>query len=120
MMHEVRIIPLNGRSHVGSRIGLWLGDSRGRWEDRTLVVDTTNFNDRRRFRGATSQLHLIERFTRIDADTIQYRLTVTDPATFAAPWTLENGLRKATGPMFEVACHEGNYSLCRHPLGSTG
>jgi hypothetical protein len=111
MMHEVRIIPLNGRPHVGPRVGMWLGDSRGHWEGRTLVVDTTNFNAKRLFRGATTQLHLVERFTRLDADTIQYRLTVTDPSTYATSWSLENGLRKVSGPMFEVACHEGNYGL---------
>ena len=83
----------------------------GWWEGETSVVETTNFNDKKRFRGATAQLHLVERFTRLDADTIEYRLTVTDPETFARPWTLENGLRRADGGIYEVACHEGNIGL---------
>ena len=111
MMHETRIIPLDGRAHVGAGVRTWLGDSRGRWEGRTLVVDTTNFNERRLFQGATPQLRIVERLTRLDADTIDYRLTVTDPATFTRPWTLENALRKADGGMYEVACHEGNIGL---------
>jgi len=111
MMHEARIIPLDRRPHVGSGVRMWLGDSRGRWEGQTLVVETTNFNAKKLFRGATEQMHLVERFTRLDADTIEYRLTVTDPATFSRPWTLENGLRKADGALYEVACHEGNYGL---------
>jgi hypothetical protein len=111
MMHEVRIIPIDGRPHVGEGIRQWLGDSRGRWEGRTLVVETTNFNDKRLFRGATRDLRLVERFTRIDADTIAYQLTVSDPATFATPWTIENVLRKPHGVLYEVACHEGNYGL---------
>lgn len=111
MMHETRIVPLDGRAHAGPGVRSWLGDSRGRWEGRTLVVDTTNFNERKLFRGATSQLQLRERLTRLDADTIAYKLTVSDPATFARPWTLENALRKGSGDLYEVACHEGNYGL---------
>jgi hypothetical protein len=111
MMHETRVIPLDGRPHVGSNIRQWHGDSRGRWEGQTLVVETTNFNDKRLFRGATRNLRLVERFTPLDAETISYRLTVSDPATFASPWTIENALRKADGQMYEVACHEGNYGL---------
>ena len=111
MMHEVRIIPLDGRPHVGAGIRSWLGDSRGRWDGNTLVVETTNFNDQRLFRGATKDLRMVERFTRLDDDTIAYRVTVTDPATFAAPWTIEHALRKGDGMLYEVACHEGNYGL---------
>jgi hypothetical protein len=111
MMHEMRIVPLDGRPPVNPVIGQWMGDSRGRWEGQTLVVETANFNDKRLFRGATQHLRLVERFTRLDADTIRYQLTVSDPATFSAPWTLENALRKADGQMYEVACHEGNYGL---------
>ncbi len=111
MMHETRIIPLDGRSPVGPKIRAWHGDSRGHWEGQTLVVETTNFNEQRRFEGATSQLRLVERFTRLGSDTIRYRLTVSDPATFSRPWTLENGLRRSAGPLYEVACHEGNYGL---------
>lgn len=111
MMHEARIIPLGSRPHVGKGVGLWLGDSRGRWEKQTLVVETTNFSAKRLFRGATDQLRTVERFTRLNADTIEYKLTVTDPATFTQPWTIENGLHKAHGDLYEVACHEGNYGL---------
>ena len=111
MMHEHRVIPLGDRPHVGSGIRLWAGDSRGWWEGQTLVVETTNFNDKKLFRGATRGLHLVERFTRLDADTIEYRLTVTDPATFTRPWTLVNGLRRSDAGMYEVACHEGNIGL---------
>ena len=111
MMHEARVIPLDGRPHPGAGVKTWLGDSRGRWDGRTLVVETTNFNDRRLFRGSTDQLTLVERFTRVDADTIDYRLTVSDPAAFSRPWTLENTLRKGQGAMYEVGCHEGNLGL---------
>jgi hypothetical protein len=111
MMHEARVIPLDGRPALGVGIQTWNGDSRGRWEGKTLVVETANFNGRRLFRGATSQLRLVERFTRRDDQTIDYRLTVSDPATFAQPWTLENALRKGEGELYEVGCHEGNIGL---------
>jgi len=111
MMHEVRMVPLDRRPHVGSGIRQWLGDSRGWWEGSTLVVETTNFNDARLFQGATRNLRLVERFTRVDRDTITYRLTVTDPATFAQPWTLENSLWRTDEGLYEAACHEGNSGL---------
>jgi len=111
MMHEARVIPLDGRPRLGEAIRQWLGDSRGWWEGDTLVVETTNFNDQRRFRGATRNLRLLERFRRVDADTITYQLTVTDPVTFTQPWTLENGLWRRDQRIYEVACHEGNYGL---------
>ena len=85
--------------------------NRTPWGDPDLQGVWSNFNDKKLFRGATSQMRLVERFTRLDADTIEYRLTVTDPATFARPWTIENGLRKADGALYEVGCHEGNYGL---------
>ena len=111
MMHEVRVIPLDRRAHVGDGVRMWSGDSRGWWEGQTLVVETTNFNDKKQFRGATGQLHLVERFTKLSADTIEYRLTVTDPETFSQPWTLVNGLWRADAGIYEVACHEGNIGL---------
>ena len=111
MMHEARVVPLDRRPHVGAGVRMWTGDSRGWWDGQTLVVETTNFNDNKRFRGASTGLHTIERFTRLDADTIEYRLTVTDPATFTQPWTLVNGLRRAEGGIYEVGCHEGNIGL---------
>ena len=110
-MHDVRVIPLDRRPHVGRNIRQWLGDSRGWWEGRTLVIETTNFNDNRRFQGASKDLRLVERFTRVDHNTISYRLTVTDPTTYARPWTLENAWWRTDEPMFEVGCHEGNIGL---------
>ena len=111
MMHEARVIPLDRRPPIGPGVQQWLGDSRGRWDGQTLVVETTNFNDRRLFRGATTGLKLVERFTRKDANTIVYQLTVIDPATFAHPWTIENALWRTGEEMYEVACHEGNSGL---------
>ncbi len=111
MMHETRVIRLDAGPHVDAGVRMWSGDSRGWWEGQTLVVETTNFNDRKLFQGASAQLHLVERFTRLDGDTIEYRLTVTDPLTFKQPWTLVNGLRRADGGIYEVACHEGNIGL---------
>jgi hypothetical protein len=111
VMHEMRIIPLDGRPHLPSSITQWLGDSRGRWDGETLVIETTNFNDKRRFQGATGALRLVERLTRVNADTMDYELTVSDPATFTRPWTMINTLRTTRGPIYEFACHEGNYGL---------
>ena len=111
MMHEARVIPLDRRPPIGESVRQWLGDSRGRWEGQTLVIETTNFNDRRLFRGATSGLRLVERFTRQDADTIRYQLTVIDPSTFGRPWSIENGLWRTGEEMYEAACHEGNTGL---------
>ena len=111
MMHEHRIIPLDRRPPLGANIGQWLGESRGWWEGKTLVVETTNFNDKRLFYGSTKALRTVERFTRTDNDTITYRLTVTDPDTFSQPWTIENNFWRSDEGVFEVACHEGNYGL---------
>ncbi len=108
---EIRIIPLDGRPPLDPSIRKWAGDSRGRWEDGSLVVETTNFNNMVDFQGATDGLRIVERFTRVDADTIDYELTATDPASFAQEWTLANTLRKVAGPIYEYACHEGNYGL---------
>jgi hypothetical protein len=111
MMHEARIVPLDRRPRLGAGIRQWHGDSRGWWDGRTLVVETTNFNDKRLLQGATKDLQLVERFTRTDTDTISYRLTVTDPNTYSRPWTVENSLWRTDERMYEVACHEGNYGL---------
>lgn len=110
-LHEHRIIPLDRRQHIGPQIRQWLGDSRGHWEGQTLVVETTNFNDRMLFHGATSELRLVERFTRVDVNTIMYRMTVTDQATFTGAWTVENALRKSDAMIYESDCHEGNRGL---------
>jgi hypothetical protein len=110
-IHEARIIPLDGRPHLPSTVRLWLGDSRGRWEGDTLVVDTTNFSDKTNFRGSTDGLHMIERITRIDADTLNYEVTFEDPTTWTRPWTVQIPMPKTQGSMYEYACHEGNYGL---------
>jgi len=111
MIHDVRIIPLDGRPHLPQHIRQWLGDSRGRWEGNTLVVDTTNFTDKTHFRGADRNLHLIERFTRVDPNTILYEFTVDDPTAFTKTWKAQAPLTKTAGPIYEYACHEGNYSM---------
>jgi hypothetical protein len=111
MMREARVIPLDGRAHVGSNIRQWMGDSRGRWEGNTLVVETTNFNRQHEFRGASDNLRLVERFTRLDADTIDYHVTASDPATWTASWTAAVPLNKTSDVMYEYACHEGNYGM---------
>ena len=111
MIHDVRVIPLDGRPHLPPTIRSWMGDSRGRWEGNTLVVDTTNFNDQASFRGSTSNLHLIERFTRVDADTLNYEFTLDDSKAFARPWTAMIPTTRIDEPIFEYACHEGNYAL---------
>jgi len=109
---QLRIISLDGRPHIGQNIRQWLGDSRGRWEGNTLVVDTTNFTDKTNFRGWSNEnLHLVERFTRVDADTIDYQFTVDDPTTWTKPWSAAVPMAKSEGPIFEYACHEGNHSL---------
>jgi hypothetical protein len=111
MIHDVRIIPLDGRPHISSAIRRWMGDSVGHWEGDTLVVDTTNFTGQSRYRGSDRNLHVVERFTRTGADTIQYRFTIDDPTAFTRPWTGEIAMSRAPGPIYEYACHEGNYSL---------
>jgi hypothetical protein len=111
MIHDVRVIPLDGRPHVPSGVRQWMGDPRGHWEGDTLVVDTTNFTGKTRFRGASENLHLIERFTRTAPGTILYEFTVDDPATFIKPWTAAVTMNKTQGPIYEYACHEGNYAM---------
>jgi hypothetical protein len=111
MIHDVRIIPLDRRLHLNKNIRLWMGDSTGYWEGDTLVVDTTNFTDKTHFRGSDQNLHLIERFKRTGPETILYRFTVDDPSAFTKPWTGEITMAKTAGPLYEYACHEGNYSM---------
>ena len=107
--HHTRVIPTDGRPHISQNIRQWQGDSVGRWEGNTLVVDTTNFTAlTANFRGSSEKLHLVERFTRVSDDTIIYEFTVEDPATWAKPWTAEIPMTKSEGPIYEWACHEGN------------
>ena len=121
LMHDTRIIYLDGHAHPPPAIQYLAGHSRGRWEGDTLVVDTTNFTDQTNFRGPpattrqeishTRSLHVIERFTRTDKNTIHYEFTVEDPATWSRPWSGEMSIRSMEGPIYEYACHEGNYGL---------
>jgi hypothetical protein len=110
-IHEVRIIPLDGRPHVGQAIRPWLGDSRGRWEGNTLVVETTNFHPETNYEGSGPNRTVIERFTLTDANTLSYEFTVNDPTTWTRAWTGEVPWRRDEGPIFEYACHEGNYGM---------
>jgi len=111
MIHDVRIIPLDGRPHLSANGRQWMGDPRGHWEGDTLVVDTTNFTNKTHFRGADENLHLVERFKRTGPNTILYQFTVDDPTAFTKSWTGEVPFTRSTAPMFEYACHEGNYSM---------
>ncbi len=118
MIHDVRIIPLDGHPHLPPAIRQWMGDPRGHWEGDTLVVDTTNFTNKTHFRGADENLHLVERFTRTGPDTIQYRFSVDDPTAFTKSWTGEAPLTRAEGPIYEYACHEANYAMSNILRGS--
>ena len=125
MVHDTRIIPLDGRPHSSSNIRTWLGDSRGHWDGSTLVVDTINFNDKLdggvympghrgalfTQRGSGETLHVVERFTRVGADTINYEFTMDDPQTYTKPWTVLVPMAKTDDQIYEYACHEGNYAL---------
>lgn len=111
MIHDARIVPLDGRAHAAPEIRRWQGDSRGRWEGDTLVVDTTNFTDRTSFRGSSDQLHLVERFTRVGAATLLYEFTVQDPATFTTPWSVALPMTRTKDRILEYACHEANYAM---------
>jgi hypothetical protein len=111
MIHDARVIPTDGRPHLPSNVRQWLGDSRGHWEGDTLVVETTNFTDKTNFRGASENMRLVERFTRVDANTIAYEFTVNDPSSFTKPWTAQIPMKKNSEPLYEYACHEGNYAM---------
>ena len=106
MIHDARIVPMDGRPH--GTVPRWMGDSRGRWDAGTLVIDTIAFTDKTNFRGADEKLHLVERFTRVDADTIEYQFTAEDPTVWTRSWTAAFPLHKTSDRMYEYACHEGN------------
>jgi hypothetical protein len=110
MVHDVRIIRMNAQ-HAPPAVRQWLGDSVGHWEGDTLVVDTTNFSPMVRFRGSSENLHVIERFKRADANTIVYKATIDDPTTFSKTWSVEYPFMATDGPIYEYACHEGNYAM---------
>jgi hypothetical protein len=113
LIHESRIIPLDGRPHLNADVPQWMGDSRGHWEGNTLVVDTTNFHPKTNFQGSHETLHLIERYTRVADDTLEYQFTIDDPHTFTRTWTASWPWYRVTDAVsiFEYACHEGNYAM---------
>jgi hypothetical protein len=111
MVHDTRIVPLDGSTHPPENLRQWKGDSRGRWEGDTLVVETSNFTDKAPFYGSGKGMHLSERFTRVDADTLLYEFTIVDPEMFTKPWTVSVPMKKNSEPIYEYACHEGNYSM---------
>jgi len=111
MIHDARIIPLDGRRHVGDNIRQLLGDSVGHWEGDTLVVDTTNYSPKSNFRGSHQNLHVIERFTRVGPNRIDYQITLNDPTTWVMPWTLMIPLKKTNEEIYEYACHESNEGM---------
>jgi hypothetical protein len=110
MVHDARIIRMN-TEHLPKTIRKWMGDSVGRWEGDTLVIDTTNFTDKTRFRGATEDMHVVERFTRVAPNALLYQFTIDDPATWARPWTGEYTWPATNEKIYEYACHESNYAL---------
>jgi hypothetical protein len=121
MIHDARIIPIDGRPHLPPSVRQWMGDPRGHWEGNTLVVETTNFTNKTSdvaaglrgttFRGSDDKLRLIERFTRVDPNTMLYQFTVDDPTAFTKQWSAEIPMTKITSPLLEYACHEGNYAM---------
>jgi hypothetical protein len=117
LVHDARVIRING-SHLPATVQRWLGDSIGRWEGDTLVVDTTNFRSDTHFRGSGERLHVVERFTRVDANTIRYRVTAEDPDTWSTPWTAEIPFKSSNERIFEYACHEGNRSIENYMRGA--
>ena len=113
MVHTVRVVPLAERSGsaLADGIAQWSGHSRGHWDGDTLVVETANFDADRNWRGSSTGMRLVERFTRVDAETLEYEYTVTDPDTWVAPWTVNLPMVRSDLPLFEYACHEGNYAM---------
>ena len=122
MVHDVRFIPVDGHPHLSQDIRQWNGDSRGHWENDTLVVETTNYSDKttwRGFQGSGRTLRAVERFTRFDGDTIDYQFTIDDPTTYTRPWTADLPLTHLPSyVIYEYACHEGNYSSANVLIGA--
>ena len=118
MIHDARIIPLDDPAAPPGGVQQWIGLSRGRWEGDALVVETTNFNGKNPFQGSGDRMRVTERFTRVSDDVIEYRFTVDDPGTWDRPWTAVNLMQRTRGPLFEFACHEGNYGLYNTLVGA--
>ncbi|MEQ1729917.1 MAG: hypothetical protein ABL982_16245 [Vicinamibacterales bacterium] len=110
-IHDARVISLTRRTHLPAAIRPWAGDSIGRWEGDTLVVDTTNFSSRTTLRGSGTGLHVVERFSLKGGNTLRYQFSIDDPASFTRPWSGDSEMSRTEGPLFEYACHEGNYSM---------
>jgi hypothetical protein len=119
MIHDTRIIPTDGRPHLPANVQQWFGDPRGHWEGDTLVVETTNFTNRTTLQQAptTDKMKVTERFTRVDANTVKYQFTVDDPGTWTKPWSGELNMTKIDSPLYEYACHEGNYGMANNLSG---
>jgi len=111
MVHDIRLVPLDGRPHIPDQVRQWHGDPRGYWDGDTLVVESTNFSAKTSFRRASDNLHLTERFTRVADDMLLYEFTVNDPTTWVDPWTVSFPMLASDQPLYEFACHEGNYGL---------
>jgi len=118
MIHDVRVIPLDNRAQPPQDVRQWTGLSRGRWHGNTLVVETTNFNGKNAFRGASENMQVTERFTRVADDMIDYKFTIEDPATWDRAWTVDAPLARTGGPIFEFACHETNYGIANILAGA--
>ena len=118
MVHNARIVPLDGRAHLPAQLRQWTGDSRASWDGDTLVVETRNFLGATSLRGSSANLRLSERFTRVDADTLLYGFTVIDPTSWKRPWTAQVEMTRTDEPLYEYACHEGNYSMASSLSGA--
>jgi hypothetical protein len=120
MIHDTRVIPTDNRPHLPAEVKEWMGDARGHWEGDTLVVETTNFTNRTSLQGAptTEMMKVIEKFSRVDADTVLYQFTVDDPGTWVKPWSGQYTMSKVDGPIYEYACNEGNYGMANNLSGA--
>jgi len=111
MVHDARIIPMDGRPHVAKHLRQWRGDSRARWDGGTLVIETVNFYAQTSFLGSSPRTHLVERLSLVDPGTLLYEFTVEDPSTWEKPWTVQFTMKQTDAPLYEYACHEGNYGM---------
>jgi len=120
MIHDTRLIPTDGRPHLPENVHQWFGDARGHWENDKLVVETTNFTNRTSVQNTptTDKLKVIEKFSRVDANTVLYEFTVDDPGTWTKPWSGEIAMTKLDTPVYEYACHEGNYGMANNLSGA--
>ena len=118
MVHNSRIVPLDGRPHLPADLRQWVGDSRASWDGDTLVITTRNFLGETSLGGSSANMHLVERFTRTGPDTLLYEFTVSDPTSWSGPWTAQVRMSRTDEPLYEYACHEGNYSMASSLSGA--